>query len=119
MRETLQGLPLTFGGGMAGQERQRGADGRFKGSRSDARSDAARTVTDDAEETPLRPRQCQSYLRTRLAKEFPKIVDGFVSEARNGGCAHMKLAAELLEDTKKEPPRRKGTAQRLLEEMGE
>jgi hypothetical protein len=99
---------------MAGQERQRGADGRFKGSRSEA----ARTVTEDADETPLRPRQCQSYLRTRLAKEFPKIVDGFVNEARNGGCAHMKLTAELLEDEKKEPPR-KGTAQKLLEEMGE
>jgi hypothetical protein len=80
-----------------------------------------KVVTEHGVETkPLRPRQCPGYLRTRLAEEFPTIVEGFVNEARNGGCAHMKLTAELLETKKSEAPRRqKGTAQRLLEELGE
>lgn len=70
-------------------------------------------------ERPLQPRQCQRYLQRTLAKEFRSIVQGFVSEARNGGCAHMKLAAELLEPATKTSTRKKGTAQRLLEKLGE
>jgi hypothetical protein len=46
-------------------------------------------------------------------------VEGFVKEAENGGCAHMKLTAELLEPVESEKPRRKGSAQRILEELGE
>jgi hypothetical protein len=67
----------------------------------------------------LRPKQCHKYLQKTLAREFPAIVKGFVTEARNGGCAHMKLAAELLESAKPEPRRAKGSAQRFLEELGE
>jgi hypothetical protein len=70
-------------------------------------------------EKPLRPRQCHKYLQKTLASEFRAIVAGFVSEARGGGCAHMKLAVELLESAKDEGRRRKGSAQRLLEELGE
>ena len=70
-------------------------------------------------EKPLRPRQCHKFLQKTLAAEFPSILRGFLSEARNGGCAHMKLAVELLEPAKPAARRTKGTAQRLLEELGE
>jgi hypothetical protein len=69
-------------------------------------------------EKPLRPRQCHKYLQKTLASQFKTIVSGFVSEAQKGGCAHMKLAVELLEP-KEDASRRKGSAQRLLEELGE
>ena len=71
----------------------------------------------EPQEKPLRPRQCHKYLQKTLASEFKTIVAGFISEARGGGCAHMKLAVELLEPAKDD--RRKGSAQRLLEELGE
>lgn len=67
----------------------------------------------------MRPKQCHKYLQQTLAKAFPDIVNGFLTEARNGGCAHMKLAVELLESAKPEPRRTKGSAERLLEELGE
>jgi hypothetical protein len=73
----------------------------------------------EEQEKPLRPRQCHKYLQKRLASEFRTIVGGFIDEARKGGCAHMKLAVELLEPAKDEGRRRKGPAQRLLEELGE
>jgi hypothetical protein len=77
-------------------------------------------VTEDGvEEKPLRPRQCGPYLRKELASKFQSIVEGFVKEAQNGGCAHMKLAAELMAPPESEKPRRKGSAQRILEELGE
>ena len=72
----------------------------------------------EPQEKPLRPRQCHKYLQKKLASEFRAIVGGFIDEARKGGCAHMKLAVELLEQAKDEG-RRKGSAQRLLEELGE
>jgi hypothetical protein len=58
-------------------------------------------------------------LQKKLAEEFPKIVEGFVTEARNGGCAHVKLAVELLEPPPGEGRRTKSSAQRFLEELGE
>jgi hypothetical protein len=73
----------------------------------------------EAQEKPLRPRQCHKYLQKELASEFRTIVGGFIEEARKGGCAHMKLAVELLEQAKGEGRRKKGSAQRLLEELGE
>lgn len=97
-----------------GQERQRGANGRFQ-----ARERAEAVLEDEGEEKPLLPRQCGPYLRTELADQFRKIVAGFVKEAKNGGCAHMKLTAELLEPPKSASPRGKGSAQRMLEELGE
>lgn len=74
---------------------------------------------EESQEKPLRPRQCHKYLQKTLASQFRSIVSGFVSEAQKGGCAHMKLAVELLEPTEDDQRRRKGSAQRLLEEMGE
>ena len=73
----------------------------------------------ESQERPLRPRQCHKYLQKTLAKEFRTILDGFVEEARKGGCAHMKLAVELLEPVKNDGRQRKGSAQQLLEELGE
>ena len=73
----------------------------------------------EAQEKPLRPRQCHKYLQKKLASEFRTIVGGFIDEARKGGCAHMKLAVELLESAKDDGRRRKGSAQRFLEELGE
>ncbi len=72
-----------------------------------------------SEAKPLRPKQCNKYLQKKLAKEFKKIVDGFISEAEKGGCAHMKLAVELLEPVKDDSRARKGSAHRLLDELGE
>lgn len=73
----------------------------------------------EAQEKPLRPRQCHKYLQKELASKFKSIVGGFIGEAQKGGCAHMKLAVELLEPAKDEGRRKKGSAQRLLEELGE
>jgi len=74
---------------------------------------------EEPQEKPLRPRQCHKYLQKTLATQFRTIVAGFVSEAQKGGCAHMKLAVELLEPAKDEGRLRKGSAQRLLEELGD
>jgi hypothetical protein len=95
---------------------------RCNGKRQGRWSQMGAELTAEAEESqekPLRPRQCHKYLQKTLATEFRTIVDGFISEARNGGCAHMKLAVELLEPAKDEQRRRKGSAQRLLEELGD
>jgi hypothetical protein len=73
----------------------------------------------EPESKPLRPRQCHKYLQKTLAGEFRAIVQGFIGEAQKGSCAHMKLAVELLEPPKDDGRRRKGSAQRLLEELGE
>jgi hypothetical protein len=71
------------------------------------------------EEKPLRLRQCKRYLERTLAAEFRGIVQGFVKEARKGGCAHMKLTAELLEEAAGPVRRGKGSIQKLLEKVGE
>lgn len=68
---------------------------------------------------PLRPRQCHKYLQKRLAEQFPRIVEGFITEAVEGGCAHMKLAVELLETARDEGRKKKGSALRFLEELGD
>ena len=73
----------------------------------------------ESQQKPLRPRQCHKYLQKTLAEEFPKILAGFMDEARKGGCAHMKLTVELLEPSKADGRQQKGSAQRLLEELGE
>ena len=71
-----------------------------------------------APEKPLKPSQCRNFMRQKLAAAFPGIVEGFVEEAKTGSCAHVKLASELLEKTgPKRAPRRKGSAERMLEEL--
>jgi hypothetical protein len=97
---------------------------RCNGNRQGRWSNTGTEISAEAEpqespQKPLRPRQCQKYLQKTLASEFRTIVGGFVEEARKGGCAHMKLAVELLESAKDEGRRKKGSAQRLLEELGE
>jgi hypothetical protein len=65
----------------------------------------------------MQPAACRTYVRKRLATEFPEIVDGFVKEAKKGSCNHIKQAIELLKPIRKGAPRRKGSAQRLLEKL--
>lgn len=72
----------------------------------------------EAEEKPLRRGQCRSYLERAVREEFRKIVQGFLKEAKKGGCAHMKFAAELVEPAKGPKRRGKGSAQRMLEKIG-
>ena len=68
--------------------------------------------------SPLRPAQCRRYMRKRLAEEFPGIVQGFLEGAKTGSCAHLKLATELLGEPERTRSRRKGSAAKLLEQLG-
>ena len=72
-----------------------------------------------APERPLRPSQCRTYLRKTVAAAYPEIVDGFVTQAKSGGCQHLKMATEVVESPKRTRvgPRVKGPAERLLEEL--
>lgn len=90
--------------------------GRWSGAGVELMADGAEAAEKPVR--PLRPRQCQRYLQETLAGRFQTIVEGFISEAQKGGCAHMKLAVELLEPAQ-DSGRRKGSAQRLLDELGE
>jgi hypothetical protein len=63
----------------------------------------------------LKPRG--SYLRRRLARVFPAIVEGFLEEAKKGSCVHLKLATELLGPTRKRASRKKSSVTKLLEEL--
>jgi len=94
-------------------------NGKRQGRWSDVTELSAEAEPQEPQEKPLRPRQCHKFLQKKLAAEFKPIVGGFIEEARKGGCAHMKLAVELLEPAKDEGRRKKGSAQRLLEELGE
>ena len=93
--------------------------GKRQGRWSNVAELSAEAGPQELREKPLRPRQCHKFLQKKLASEFRTIVGGFIEEARKGGCAHMKLAVELLEPAKDEGRRKKGSAQRLLEELGE
>lgn len=95
-----------------------GGKGLGRGSKGGPQLMAESAENQEPKEKPLRPRQCHKYLQKTLASEFRTIVAGFISEARSGGCAHMKLAVELLQPIENES-RRKSSAQRLLEELGE
>jgi len=70
----------------------------------------------DAAERRLRPSQCAAYLRRELAHSFRGIVHGFVQQATSGSVPHMKETMHLL-DSQTTPKKRKGSAQRLLEEL--
>jgi hypothetical protein len=94
-------------------------NGKRQGRWSNLAELSAEAEPPESQEKPLRPRQCHKFLQKKLAAEFKTIVGGFIEEARKGGCAHMKLAVELLEPAKDEGRRKKGSAQRLLEELGE
>ncbi len=65
----------------------------------------------------MRPAGCRAYMRRRLAKEFPEIVDGFIEEAKKGSCPHVKLATELLRQVRKGTSRRKSEATKMLDEL--
>jgi hypothetical protein len=63
------------------------------------------------------PAGCRAYMRRRLAKEFPEIVDGFLKEAKKGSCPHVKLATEFLKPVRKGTTRRKSAATKLLDDL--
>ena len=65
----------------------------------------------------MQPAGCRSYMRKRLADEFPRIVEGFVEEAKKGSCPHVKLATELLKPTRKGTTRRRGVLAKLLKDI--
>jgi hypothetical protein len=77
------------------------------------------TVGNRESERLLKPAGCRSYLRRRLARVFPAIVEGFLEEAKKGSCVHLKLATELLAPIRKRASRKKGSVTRLLEELQE
>jgi hypothetical protein len=66
---------------------------------------------------PLRPSECQKYLKRAVTRDFREIVKGFLEQARSGSCAHMKYAAEIVEPEKTPEPEQTGTMTKLLEEL--
>jgi hypothetical protein len=69
------------------------------------------------EKMVMRPGGCRTYMRKRLAREFPAIVDGFVEQAKTGSVPHLKLATELLKPVRQGTTRKKSEAVRLLDRM--
>jgi len=51
---------------------------------------------------PLRPKQCRSYARKRLAEALPEIVERFIREAKAGSISHAKALAGMCEFDKAE-----------------
>jgi len=103
-----RGLPFLLGGGGCEMTKQ------VMGSEKDAKADAG---AEKLAKRIMLPAGCRAYIRRRLAKEFPAIVDGFVEEAKKGSCPHVKLATELLRPLRKGTPRRKSEATRLLDDL--
>lgn len=67
---------------------------------------------------PLRPGACGAYLKATLARALPAILQGFVNEAIEGSCQHLKLVVELTESSAEENDGdAKGPAQLLLERL--
>ncbi len=64
------------------------------------------------------PSAFRSYMRNELAREFPAILKGFVEQAKTGNCAHMKLAAELMEAQDDRRKRRSPAVRALIKRMG-
>ena len=72
---------------------------------------------------PLRPRQCRSFAKKRVAEALPEIVERFVREAKQGSIPHAKALvalsgldqAEAPDDAVRERARRR--KRRSLTEM--
>lgn len=93
-------------------ERERGAEGAGEPATTADERRAEKLAT-----RLMLPAGCRAYIRRRLAKEFPGIVDGFVKEAKKGSCPHVKLATELLRPLRKGTSRRKSEATKLLDDL--
>ncbi len=77
----------------------------MEGRKRDSTGRFARVVeereTEEAEESQVegatavtkapRPRYCRVYVRARLAKELPDIVDKLIEQAKGGSVPHMAL----------------------------
>lgn len=44
---------------------------------------------------PLRPKQCRSFAKKRMAEALPEIVERFVREAKQGSIPHAKALVAL------------------------
>lgn len=92
--------------------------GKTAGAKEGKLPDKAGSGRQAAVEVSKRPAAagCRAYMRRRLVKEFPEIVQGFVEAAKTGSCAHVKLATELIRPAKAGSKRtKKGPAVRFLE----
>ena len=70
-----------------------------------------------------KPKDCQKYVRRRVAQQMPEITDRLLEEAMKGSVTHTKLLLALggLEGKPGPKPRRhrgQTVAGRLLEWMG-
>ena len=76
--------------------------GKTAGAKEGKLPDKAGSGRQAAVEVSKRPAAagCRAYMRRRLVKEFPEIVQGFVEAAKTGSCAHVKLATELIRPAK-------------------
>jgi hypothetical protein len=113
------GLPFSFEVarlGEGGWERRMSDEA---GKKSTEQYELRDTVCSRQSERLLKPAGCRSYLRRRLARVFPAIVEGFLEEAKKGSCVHLKLATELLGPVRKRASRRKGSVTKLLERLQE
>jgi hypothetical protein len=98
--------------------RPRGAAGRYVAKERPVGAEGGAEAGKKGAERSLTPGQCRTHMRRTLAKEFEKIVEGFVKEAKKGSCPHLRLTTELLkpmEGTKQ----KKGPVARFLEEWKE
>ena len=71
----------------------------------------------------LKPKECRTFTRKRVAEALPEIVKTFVEEAKKGSIAHAKLLTTLggLDRHDKEEdedrPRGKSPVRLLIEKM--
>ncbi len=47
-------------------------------------------------QSPLKPSQCRNHLRKAVAGAYRDIVEGFIKQAKAGGCQHLKMATEIV-----------------------
>lgn len=83
----------------------------------DKKLDEMKDAVGEGKGRRLRPSECRSHMRRRLASEFQGIVEGFVEAAKKGSCPHVKLATELLRPIRKNPSRKQGSFTKILQEL--
>lgn len=70
--------------------RKRDSTGRFARVVKERETEEAKESQIESTKAP-RPRYCRLYVRTRLAKELPGIVDSLIKKAKGGSVPHMAL----------------------------
>lgn len=79
-------------------------------------------ATRSAKDGPLRPKDCEKYMRKRVAEALPTIAESFIKKAEQASVPHTKVLLALggLEGKRASKPRKyKGqtVAGRLLEQF--